>query len=533
MKKYIIFFAAVTGIYLLSSCKKNYLDEKIYSSYSPETLTDSLGLEAQIVGLQNQVTNWFTYSDNQGWSAVWAVGTDVAWTVPGRQGGFENPYNDYATLTSTDGAASYGWRWAYSTINNANSIIKYTDQPLAGMTANNRNNVGAEARFFRAYAYNTLATLYGGVPIITQPLSSAKTDFTRAPIDSVNALIIRDLTFAATNLPDIESVKSNSKGKLYARANKYMANQLLAEVYLRTGQNSLAEQQCQLVINSGKFSLINTRYGIKASQAGDPFSDMFMYGNERRVQGNKEALWVIEFENPSTVTGGVTNSPQQRRIWGAAYQEVAGTIICDSLGGRSNARLRLSNYVLYGLYPTGDMRNSKYNIRRKFYYNDPASANYGKQIPYIGTDTLYRIAPHTTKWYQFDPNDAFGFAMIKDFIVMRLGETYLLQAEAQFKQGNLAGAANSINALRTRANAPQVTVSQITMDFILDERARELLAEENRRMTLMRTGTLVTRALAHNSDHITGLAAKNLLLPIPQTEIDLNKDAKLTQNPGY
>ncbi|RYG05472.1 MAG: RagB/SusD family nutrient uptake outer membrane protein, partial [Chitinophagaceae bacterium] len=79
--------------------------------------------------------------------------------------------------------------------------------------------------------------------------------------------------------------------------------------------------------------------------------------------------------------------------------------------------------------------------------------------------------------------------------------------------------------------------AQMTKDFILDERARELIGEENRRMTLMRTGTLVERALRLNSNDaskpITGLTSKALLLPIPLSEIQLNKDAVLTQNPGY
>ena len=115
---------------------------------------------------------------------------------------------------------------------------------------------------------------------------------------------------------------------------------------------------------------------------------------------------------------------------------------------------------------------------------------------------------------------------------MRLGETYLLKAEAQFKQGNVTGAATTLTIVRARANASPVTASQVTLDFILDERARELLAEENRRMTLMRTGTLVQRATAYGLK-ITGLTSKNLLLPIPSTEIQLNKDAVLEQNPGY
>jgi len=85
--------------------------------------------------------------------------------------------------------------------------------------------------------------------------------------------------------------------------------------------------------------------------------------------------------------------------------------------------------------------------------------------------------------------------MIKDFIMMRLGETYLLLAEAQVKLGDLGGAATTINVLRTRAQVPLVSAAQMNLDFILDERARELIGEENRRMTLMRTGTLVDRAL--------------------------------------
>ena len=68
------------------------------------------------------------------------------------------------------------------------------------------------------------------MPLVTQPLNAPKTDFVRTSLDSVNNLIAQDLTFASTNLPDIESVKTNSKGKMYSRANKYQAMQLLAEL---------------------------------------------------------------------------------------------------------------------------------------------------------------------------------------------------------------------------------------------------------------------------------------------------------------
>jgi hypothetical protein len=540
MKKYSLLVVVCIIALAVASCKKTFLDEKPFSAYTPLTLTDSLGFEAAAIGLYNYETGILTYSGNQGWPSVWQIGTDVA-NATAQQEGIEVPYYNYATLTNTDNAARYTWGKYYALINNANIIIDAAENP-----ANNKigpvgkRQVEAEAKFFRAYAYNNLATLYGKVPLVVKPVTGFEANFTRASLDDVNALITSDLTYASTNLADLNATgsKVNLQNKPVGRANKYMAMQLLAEAYLRMGKNDLAEQQAQAVINSGKFSLIKSRYGVRAGGAGDYYSDMFVYGNQRRSQGSSEAIWVLEQENPATVVGGNVDNAQQRRVWGAAYYAIPGMLPCDSLGGRSIARLRLSNWVLYGLYQAGDMRNSQYSIKRRYVYNDPAfPALLGKPVPFAGADTAFRICPSILKWGQFDPNDTFGYAMIKDFIMMRLGETYLLLAEAQVKQGKTNEAAISINALRTRAQAPQVTAAQMTLDFVLDERVRELVGEENRRQTLMRTGTLVDRALRLNGNdavHPTvGLTAKNLLLPIPLNEIQLNKDAVLEQNPGY
>ncbi|MVM31450.1 RagB/SusD family nutrient uptake outer membrane protein [Spirosoma sp. HMF4905] len=534
----------VSVVVLASSCKDTFLDEKPYSSYTPITLNDSLGFEASLVGLYNHTSTIFSWSDQQGWPSVWQVGTDVA-NATAQQQGVEIPYYNYALLTPTDNAAARTWNRNYIMVNLTNVIINGAEAPtLTAISTGGKAKISAEAKFFRAYAYNNLATCFGGVPLLTQALTGPKTDFVRAPLDDVNKQIVDDLTFAVANLPDIESVKTNtSGGKLYGRANKFMAMQLLAEVYLRMDKPDLAEAQLQAIISSGRFKLVKSRYGAQSTAPGDYYHDMFIYGNQRRVQGNTEAIWVLEQENPSTVVGGITDNPQQRRVWGASYHNISGMALSDSTGGRALGRLRLSNWVLYSLYKPGDIRNSQYNIRRRYVYNDATKpATYGKPVPYTGSDTLYNIAPHTTKWYQFNPNDSFGYAMIKDFILMRLGETYLLLAEAQFKQGKLEAAATSINALRERSFAGypsvgQVTSADMTLDFILDERVRELVGEENRRMTLMRTKTLVDRATRLNSNSAVnktvGLTSTHLLMPIPLTEIQLNKDAVLTQNPGY
>ena len=531
MKKYIkLFIGTCISLQAFTACNKDFLEEEVLNSYSPTTLNDPAGFEASLIGLYNHQSTFYSMSEQQGWPAVWQVGTDIVWAVQPQ--GVEVPYVNYSILTPLDRAASDTWRWAYTMVNNTNIIINNVEDPnLTGITEEEKNKISAEAKFFRGFAYNILATAFGGVPLVTEPLSAPKTDFVRAPLAEVNALIEADLLFAAANLPEIGAAKA------LARANKYMANHLLAEVYLRIGKPAEAEVQADNVINSGKFSLITARYGVKANQPGDPFSDMFMPGNQRRNQGNTEAIWVMEAENPRDVPGGMTNNPQQRRIWQASYHSRRGMLAADSLGGRGVARIRLNDWVLYGLYDEDDMRNSRYNIRREFWYNDPTFPDYKKKVPYTGPDTLYIINPYITKWGHFDPQDVFGFGMWKDFILMRLGETYLLRAEAQFKQGKLAEAAESINVLRRRAQAPLVTAGDITLDFILDERVRELIGEENRRLTLMRTGTLVERAKRLNPtapiNPIVGLTETHLLMPIPRNEIDLNKDAVLEQNPGY
>lgn len=232
-----------------AACKDSFLAEKPFSSYTPATLNDSLGVEASLVGLYNHTSTIFTWSDRQGWVSVWQVGTDVA-NATANQEGIEIPYYNYNLLTPTDGAAARTWDRNYILINLSNIIINSLDSPnLKNITSVGKNKMSAEAKFFRAYAYNNLATCFGGVPLLTQALTAPKTDFTRASIDEVNNQIVADLTFAATNLPDIEDVKSNTKGKLYGRANKFMAMQLLGEVYLRMGKPELAETQLKAILS--------------------------------------------------------------------------------------------------------------------------------------------------------------------------------------------------------------------------------------------------------------------------------------------
>jgi hypothetical protein len=150
-----------------------------------------------------------------------------------------------------------------------------------------------------------------------------------------------------------------------------------------------------------------------------------------------------------------------------------------------------------------------------------------------------------------DPTSQFSQngSSTRDVYLARLGESYLIAAEAYFKAGDLTKATARINEVRRRAaktpGALTITEGQVTIDFILDERGRELLGEYDRWLDLKRTGKLIERTSLYNRD-IKKLYFDNginpflgpdgglkILRPIPQKALDLNFDDDVKQNPGY
>ena len=107
--------------------------------------------------------------------------------------------------------------------------------------------------------------------------------------------------------------------------------------------------------------------------------------------------------------------------------------------------------------------------------------------------------PFSRKFEGSIPDNVASNYNYDDYIAVRLANTYLLKAEAQFKMGNSPGAAETINVIRRRSNASDVSAGDINIDFILDERSRELFDEEYRRYTLLRTGKWLERTRAHNT----------------------------------
>ena len=154
---------------------------------------------------------------------------------------------------------------------------------------------------------------------------------------------------------------------------------------------------------------------------------------------------------------------------------------------------------------------------------------------YVIFPTMTKFLDRTRAQYNDDSD--------RSCIIFRLGETYLLAAEAAYKLNDNKNAAKYINILRERARNKSTSVSgaldvkpsDITLDFILEERTRELLAENCRWTDLVRTGTLISRVkLYYDGEGKTNIQEKYLLRPIPQTQIDrVTVGTPYPQNEGW
>ncbi len=523
----------------------DFLDEELKSEFAPtNTLTSTYGFEVGSTGLyaiaRAEYNTWgqedaYMHGNACAYEAL-HVATDIVEAINSNSSltNFAN-----LTLTSEERFVRSYWDWAYSLIASSNLILVYSEKNTNWDYSTDKEHFQAEARFFRAYAYRTLVYLYGDVPYVETILYDFRLDFTRTPKEEVLGYIIDDLKFAAEHLPeDPDKVKD---GKL----TKWAAYHLLSEMYLLQKEYKLAEEAALEVINSKYYSLMKTRYGANVNQPGDVFSDLFVENNQNRKSGNRESIWVLQLEY-NTIGGGTLSTDWTRRAWTPNYAAITGFVKADSLGGTGRAEIMPmkwwvgtqgtnaeGNYP--GIFSANDIRNSNYNIKRNWYYNDPSNkALYGKKCniteqTWMSNKSLF---PALVKFFaRISPvEDTGGF---KDRMKFRLAETYLLLAEAYLGQNEPQLAANAVNEVRRRAGAPDLSATQMTMDELLDERIRELVGEESRRFTLVRTNTLIERVKAHNERIKDKISERDLLWPIPQTIIDSNKGAEFPQNPYY
>lgn len=556
----------ILSIFLPSCNDDEFLKEVPQDFLSPSnSYSTPEGVEMGITALHSEVRNWFHYNKTDGGNAttytLFALGTDEAFL--GENPSTSGYMNNYITdCVPTSSYVSWYWDDGFSLIQHANVLIQSIDNidEASWNDATDKNIAMGEALFFRAFAYRMLAALFGDVPLITEPVSSAKVDFIRTQKSEVYEQLESDLTFAAARLP--ERGNEAEPGRITQGA----AWHLLSEIYLADEKYQEAVDAASHVINDYGYALMTERFGSQPNvfKNENVYFDLFTKENHN-LSANTEAIWVIQFD--PDVTGGGTNCGERAfgcRYYGVGntpdgYKAILGELYEGSYTGYSDtlgrpvAWVSPTNYVKYDIWQDdwADERNAECNVKRNFYFDNPASVYDGQRIDWSlyapgertnpRQDTVQYIFPYFMKvaapldHYTIPQRSGGGFNH-KDLYAFRLAETYLLRAEAYLGLGNTTMAAADINIVRNRANATPVTAGEVDVDYILDERARELYTEEMRMITLMRLGKLVERVQQYNNNPVfpgLNIQEHNNLWPIPQTEIDLNTGTELEQNPGY
>lgn len=553
---------------VLFSCKKSFLNEQPLSIYTPD---NSLQTASQFQIATNNVYNGIRniYMGNINLDTYFGLyyATDFAFNATDYDPAAK--LNEYkATMVPTYFIPQNIWTAFYKIITNANLIINRVPKSTQ-LTDADKNSFLGQALFFRAYSYNMLAKLYGGVPIELNELSEPKYDYVRASRDAVYQQCKADLQQAIGLLSDINKVSDGV-------VNKQIAQHILAEVLISLKDYDGAISTASQVISFPGVSLMTNRFGKRSTLPGDVYRDLFEYNNQNYSTGNREGLLVIQTAlNNSAAVGDQTAWAIVPSLGGLRITETSTNTkmnvlfqgkFVDSISSNGVGWIRPTSHFLYEIWTPGDIRNSSYNIVRDIRISGvpSTSPDYGKWYVKDGYKAKVKPADYRDTIRNFYPvirktspsagdfvavagpavltttSNPFGGTLLNGAsrlfmqkYMARLAETYLVRAEAYLAKGDAQKAANDVNVLRARAQTTLATAGEMNIDYILDERLRELYLEEFRTATLTRLGKLYDRDKRYNPKSGLSIEEYHNLWPIPATEITQNTGAKIEQNPGY
>jgi hypothetical protein len=361
----------------------------------------------------------------------------------------------------------------------------------------------AEARFLRALSYWHGIDLFGNIPLLTDADALGSTPPQQATRAEIYDFLVSELTAIQSELPAPSAAT-------YGRATGPAASMLLAKLYLNaevytgTANYSGALTAAQAVI-AGPYTLDNN------------YRDIFLADNNTSPE----------------IVFAVTQDGLRTQTWGGMT-----FLIHASCGGNMNATLygidgcwwglRLKQQA-YSRFAAGDNRAASFfTSGQSVVVSEIGNFNHGVAAPkYANVTSTGAQGSHPTH-------------VDTDYPMFRLADAYLIYAEAALRGGggSTAQALTYVNAIRQRAygNANgNITSAQLTLDFILDERSRELLWEGHRRTDLVRFGRFTggTYLWAWKGGSAAGVStgAHLNLYPLPANEIIANPN--LTQNPGY
>ena len=448
------------------------------------------GINAVYNGLQNNGTygRWIVF--------VTDLRSDI--------GRVQSPWTDLSnftkfTFTSTDFEVNREvWQHHYQAIFRANQVIDRVAE-IQGMDGTLRARIVGEAKFIRALLYFNLVNLYGGgIPLITA-VPAATDRAAASTAAAVYAQIEKDLTEAAQALP------ASYTGADVGRATSGAAQALLGKARLQQRKWAEASQALQPIIASNRYRLIAN------------YADNFTVSNEN----NTESVFEVQFGDRAFLSQGM------RGLNIAKMVGPCGPGFCDGRPTRwyfdqFRASLQTNGEV--------DPR-----LEATIFYNRPGMMVYNRSFQdRYGNDPNLRDEVFFKKYgdYYLPGQDQDWDSGI-NFRVIRYSDVLLMQAEALNEQGQTAAAYPLVNQVRQRVNLPPLAtgLSQAQMrDAILRERMLEFGLEGQRLFDLARHSQL-NAALVSRDPEFTTFAAGRDLLPIPQTELNLNPNVK--QNAGY
>ena len=585
----------------ITGCNKDWLQPKPLSIYSPEnTLVDIAGFNAALAGCAlNLRTEWFgdgaPIITEQLFSEVSVDGTD---DKAGPAQNLNLQITPSANLNSPD-FNRIGWYWKseYVGIREANTIISRLPSATAISDADKSILMG-KAYFYRAYNYYRLTNQFGDVPCPTKEVTSAKTNFTTVKREVILTQMKKDLETAVLTVPWTSDKGDVNRGACY---------HLLAKIDLALGLFDDAITAASAVINQGTYKLMVNRFGVDAGITSKNVTWDLHRPDNKSAAANTEALFNVtdRFGTPSAFissmleggTGGTLGSRIMRQA--AAGISIGVNTPAGNVGTNAVAGNEFDMMQIYGR-GIGRARNTPYSYKDiwddvKDLRHDSVSGNYvwPQNLVYWnpaikGKDTAYGLrlrlygptgtllcADTLRRWYPWphykvyipDTDNTPMQGGQSDWYVMRLAETYLVRAEAYMWKGDASNAAADVNAVRTRAKCSPYTAAQMSINTILDERARELYWEEGRKTELTRVAYLfaktgqayngktytlanfstsnfmVDRILDKNIFYKTGfvtphgdqytISQYHVLWPIPQDAILANTDGHMNQNIGY
>lgn len=379
---------------------------------------------------------------------------------------------------------------------------------ISGTDAETIRGYLPEARFLRAFQYWVLMDAFGNPSFATENDAIGSV---MPPQIKRNELF----NYIESELKDLETLLPAPRANEYGRADRAAAWALLARMYLNAEVYTGTARFTDAITYSKK--VIDAGYNLESN-----YQWLFLNDNHLCTD---EVIFTINYDGRKTQNYGGTNYI----VYAGSSSDIPITLIGVSGWGGNRVTKNLPN-----LFPDHDGSTDK---RAMFF-----TTNRSIEIANRATDGFAAI-----KFKNVNRDGSLGYAeggnlgVGIDMPLFRLAEQYLIYAEAVLRGGtggDMNTALGYINSLRTRAygnTTGNISAPELTLNFIIDERGRELYWEGHRRTDLIRFNRFVESSYLWpwkgNVANGTGVAAHYKLFPIPSSEISANRN--LVQNPGY